>query len=147
MPKHVLVVEDEDAVREIIVRTLRDAGYRVEAAVDGAAALTKVKTTSRFDLLIVDQRTPRMTGDDFIRAVRVFRPRQTVMRILGDMDDVRTQPVEGGCPPLPKPFRPDYLVSVEGSASGSRERPRATPSFTELWEGEVSPAGNEVKAA
>jgi DNA-binding response OmpR family regulator len=95
-----------------MVRRLTDAGYRVQLAPDGALARTMVKGTSTSDLLVVDQRMPGMSGDDFVRAVRVFRPMQAVLRVLGNLDDATTRPLEGGCASLPKPFAPEELLAA-----------------------------------
>jgi two-component system sensor histidine kinase and response regulator WspE len=67
--KHVLVVDDSITVREVERQLLRNAGYRVDVAVDGQDGLNQVRAGT-FDLLVTDVDMPRMTGLDLVRAVR-----------------------------------------------------------------------------
>ncbi len=67
-----LVVDDSRVMRQIVVRTLRQAGYdghEVVEAVDGADALAKVEQHSP-DLVLSDWNMPNMTGIELLRALR-----------------------------------------------------------------------------
>jgi CheY-like chemotaxis protein len=62
-PKTILVVEDEDGVRAVITRALREAGYHVLEASDGVLALAVVLAArARIDLLVADIVMPNMGG-------------------------------------------------------------------------------------
>jgi two-component system chemotaxis response regulator CheY len=68
----VLIVDDSRVMRQIVVRTLRQAGYghlQVVEAENGAEALTKVSTEEP-ELILCDWNMPQMTGIDFLRALR-----------------------------------------------------------------------------
>ncbi len=65
----ILFAEDDDLVREIVVETLRGAGYAVVAAGDGAEALEAL-ARMRPDLILSDARMPRCDGFEFLQAVR-----------------------------------------------------------------------------
>jgi CheY-like chemotaxis protein len=67
MPQgHVLVVEDDDAVRQLLIEVLKeDAALHVDSARDGVDALHHV-STHRYDLVILDVMMPHMTGIDFL---------------------------------------------------------------------------------
>ncbi len=67
MPQgHVLVVEDDDAVRQLLIEVLKeDAALHVDSARDGVDALHHV-CTHRYDLVILDVMMPHMTGIDFL---------------------------------------------------------------------------------
>ncbi len=67
--KHVLVVDDSITVREVERQLLRNAGYRVDVAVDGQDGLNQVRA-GNFDLLVSDVDMPRMTGLELVKAVR-----------------------------------------------------------------------------
>ena len=60
----VLVVEDEDALRRLIVRTLGDAGYTITVAEDGQAAIDRLAAPgARFDLVVTDRRHAQAQRD------------------------------------------------------------------------------------
>lgn len=65
----VLVVEDDDSFREILVDLLGDYGLEVEGAVDGVEALQKLGLR-RYDYVITDIKMPGLDGRELIRIVR-----------------------------------------------------------------------------
>ncbi|MFL6248424.1 MAG: response regulator [Thermoanaerobaculia bacterium] len=73
MPQgHVLVVEDDDAVRHLLVEVLKeDAALRVDSARDGVDALHRV-STKQYDLVILDVMMPHMTGIDFLDSLQAL---------------------------------------------------------------------------
>jgi len=58
---HILIVEDEEAIRELISLTLQGGGYTVSTACDGLEALEKLKARAP-DALLLDINMPRMDG-------------------------------------------------------------------------------------
>ena len=65
----VLVVEDDEGIREMLKYNLVTAGFSVQEASDGAAGLRTART-SRPDLILLDLMLPGMSGFDFCRALR-----------------------------------------------------------------------------
>lgn len=68
----VMVVDDSSAMRMMIVRTLRQAGFGgndVDQAVDGADALEKIRKSTP-DLVLADWNMPNMTGIELLEALR-----------------------------------------------------------------------------
>lgn len=68
----ILIADDSKAMRMIVVRTLRQAGFsghEVTEAEDGAAAL-ELTTKNTYGLILSDWNMPEMTGIDFLRALR-----------------------------------------------------------------------------
>jgi DNA-binding response OmpR family regulator len=65
----VLVVEDDEGIREMLKYNLVTAGFLVQEAADGAAGLRTART-SRPDLILLDLMLPGMSGFDFCRALR-----------------------------------------------------------------------------
>jgi len=67
--KCILVVDDEEAIREVIAETLEIEGYRVEKAADGNAALVMVKSAHP-DAIVLDLMMPGMDGWTFLKQCR-----------------------------------------------------------------------------
>jgi two-component system chemotaxis response regulator CheY len=68
----ILIVDDSTAMRRIVQRTLRQAGFgdhTIIEAENGAIALQKVKSENP-DLILADWNMPEMTGIDFLKAIR-----------------------------------------------------------------------------
>jgi CheY-like chemotaxis protein len=61
----ILLVEDDFDVREALAETLRDEGYAVECAGDGAQALDYLRGGGRPGLILLDLMMPRMSGAEF----------------------------------------------------------------------------------
>jgi CheY-like chemotaxis protein len=68
-PAHILVVDDDPAVRGTVALVLESAGYRVGCAADGEAGWDAV-CSARPDLLITDHEMPKLTGLELLRRVR-----------------------------------------------------------------------------
>lgn len=69
MPMHILVVDDDQAVRDSLARSLRYSGYEVETAVDGVDALAKL-SAKRPDAIVMDVMMPRLNGLETTRMLR-----------------------------------------------------------------------------
>jgi two-component system, chemotaxis family, chemotaxis protein CheY len=69
--KTLMVVDDEDLIRESAAHILEKAGYTVIEAVDGLDALNKLDG-SEVDMVITDFRMPKMNGVEFIRELRTL---------------------------------------------------------------------------
>ena len=103
----VLLVEDEDPVRELVRDMLEMAGYRVHAASGGPEALEWAQDPANdFDLLVSDVVMPRMNGGELAERLRHLRGELRVLFVSGYPDDaiVRHGVRESGAPFLQKPF-------------------------------------------
>jgi len=74
----ILVVDDQDMIRDSLAATLAREGHEIVAATDGPAAVARLGST-RFDLLISDLRMPRMTGLELLSEARRLRPDMPVV--------------------------------------------------------------------
>src|SRR5580698_7673752 len=74
----ILIVDDQDMMRDSLAGTLAREGHEVVAANDGPAAITRLGAT-RFDLLITDLKMPRMTGTELLAEARRLRPEMPVV--------------------------------------------------------------------
>ncbi len=66
----ILVVDDDDDVRDLVVAMLEELGYRVTAAENGSVALELLSQNSPFDLLLADVAMPGLSGVDVVHAAR-----------------------------------------------------------------------------
>ncbi len=82
--KTLLVVDDDDSVRDFTVRILKSLNYNVLSAADGHTALALFRdNTAQIDLIMTDMVMPNMTGKDFVEAVRGIDPRMKVLFVSG----------------------------------------------------------------
>lgn len=102
----VLVIDDEDLVREVVARMIEDLGYAALTAADGPAGLDVV-THQAVDAVLVDLSMPRMSGGDVVAALRERRPTLPIVLCTG-YDRERRGPVQADAY-LPKPFRIEAL--------------------------------------
>jgi two-component system, cell cycle sensor histidine kinase and response regulator CckA len=118
----IMVVDDEDPVRDVLVRLIEDLGYAVIAAADGGQALAVVDGATEIDAMVLDPSMPGMSGGVLIQEVRHRRPRVPIIVCSGYDRDRKGMPAAEGF--LSKPFRIEalqgLLVSLVGAPS---ERP------------------------
>ena len=110
----ILLVEDEDSVRDLAVKILRQRGYTVLEAANGTAALAVEKAhEGPIDLLVTDVVMPDLSGPDVARRVRDRRPTIGVLFMSGYTDDAVLQHgvLKQETPFLQKPFTPVVLAS------------------------------------
>jgi CheY-like chemotaxis protein len=107
----VLVVDDDVDVRETLVELLEDRGFRVVAARDGVDALDRVLAVKP-DVMLIDQRMPRMTGSDCVRALRSRGVDVPVVLMSAAHDVASLSQAAGIRWFLGKPFGLDELVGA-----------------------------------
>lgn len=79
--KKILLVEDEDFIRELYGRQLTKAGFAVKTAADGQSGLNTLKTEA-FDLLLLDIMLPGMNGLQLLREFKTQNPTSPMITIL-----------------------------------------------------------------
>jgi signal transduction histidine kinase len=113
----ILVLEDEEHIRTMLVEALTGAGHRVESATDGLTGLARFQGGA-FDVVLTDLSLPECSGLDVARSVKRMRPETPVVLITGwghllDPERLRDSGVDLM---LVKPFRLERLLSVLGDA-------------------------------
>jgi DNA-binding NtrC family response regulator len=81
--RHILVVDDEESVRDSLTRLLEREGYCVHAAENGEAGLALLEEHP-IQLVICDHSMPKMTGIDFLKIVRQQHPHVLRIMLTGD---------------------------------------------------------------
>jgi two-component system cell cycle sensor histidine kinase/response regulator CckA len=108
----ILVADDEAAVRELVVKVLTSAGYRVLQAGDGRAALDLAREHAEaIDLLITDVVMPDIHGPDLATGIARVHPETRVLYLSGYTDRaiVNNGVLHAGLAFLQKPFTPALL--------------------------------------
>jgi two-component system phosphate regulon response regulator OmpR len=154
-PRHLLVVDDDDRLRDLLKEFLADRGFRVSAARDAAAA-RKLIEALRFDLLVVDVMMP---GEDGLSLTRWLRGRAgaagsapvLILTARGD-PEARIEGLRHGADDyLAKPFEPEELVLRIGailrrSAPASLDGPvRLGQCLFDVARGELTANGEAVR--
>jgi two-component system, OmpR family, phosphate regulon response regulator OmpR len=107
---HLLVVDDDRRIRDLLLRFLLAEGYRVTTAETAAEARAKLGGLS-FDLLILDVMMPGETGFELARAIRVSSGVPILMLTARDEAENRIKGLELGADDyLSKPFEPRELL-------------------------------------
>jgi CheY-like chemotaxis protein len=124
--KKILVADDDRATRLMLSNLLAEAGFKVTVAVDGAAALKKLRS-DKFDLLLTDVWMPGMNGLELLARLREQpdRPR-TVVMTSDDTPEVMLRAVrEQAYQYLKKPLDPKTAVEVVKDALSAK--PSSSP--------------------
>lgn len=115
MAKTILAVDDSGSLRQMVVFSLKAAGYQVTEAVDGQDGLEKARTQI-FDLVLTDQNMPRMDGLTLIKSLRELPGYQKVpilMLTTEASDEMKMKGKAVGANGwLVKPFDPQRLTEV-----------------------------------
>src|SRR5258708_16027183 len=107
---HLLVVDDDSRLRELLRRYLADQGFRVTTAGDAAEARAKLASIA-FDLLVLDLMMPGEDGLSFTRSVRLdSRIPILLLTAMAEPEDRINGLERGAHDHLAKPFEPRELV-------------------------------------
>jgi CheY-like chemotaxis protein len=82
----VLVVDDEDRIRQIETRILEAAGYQVEQASSAHEAFAIIDAAGAPDLLIADLDMPELSGEQMVQHIHASRPNLKVLYVTGNID-------------------------------------------------------------
>jgi two-component system, OmpR family, response regulator ResD len=146
---HVLVVDDDPIVRDVLQRYLAREGFSVSSAADGPAALTEVESRHP-DLILLDLMLPRLDGFEVFRRLRAADEDLAVIMLTarGQTTD-RVVGLESGADDyIAKPFSPRELIARvravlrragDGAASG-----RTGPGKLRFDGLEIDPGAREV---
>jgi PAS domain S-box-containing protein len=122
----VLLVDDDAIVREVLTLSLEDSGYAVLSADSGSAALLRLASAVRVDILVSDLTMPAMDGLELIRSVQAQRPNLPAVLLTGYAGDGATLAVGGAISGafslLRKPVSGTQLVDRINALLASRKQ-------------------------
>jgi DNA-binding response OmpR family regulator len=150
---HILVVDDEQMVREVVARYLEREGFRVTAVGDGQAAVRAL--TSAPDLIVLDLMLPKVDGLEVLRRARASTDSAVVILTARGATDERITGLDLGADDyLAKPFSPRELVArvhavlrrAEATSASNGDRPSSDGPLV-FGDLAINPAAREVKLA
>lgn len=119
----VLVVDDDEVIRELFRNTLAEEGHTVVTAGSSAEGLMQVRRRD-FGLVFLDLKMPEMDGAELFRQIRIIRPGQPVTIITGypDSEMMKRALKEGPFGVMNKPFDAgDILAAVSSFLRAAQE--------------------------
>lgn len=120
----ILIVDDDDTVRECYTRVLSRAGCETQAAWDGGEALAAMER-SPSDVVLLDLRMPGADGLEVLKTLKAKWPESEVVVITGypSVESAKQAVRLGACEYLSKPVGPDEVI---GAARGALLRKQWT---------------------
>jgi DNA-binding response OmpR family regulator len=151
---HVLVVDDDPVVRDVLVRYLARDGLSAEGAADGQSALDAFESR-RPDLVVLDLMLPRVDGFEVFRRIRAVDPRSPVLMLTArGRETDRIVGLESGADDyVAKPFSPREIVArvkailrrvAENRTAPDEPKPQPPLEFGDLI---IDPAAREVRVS
>jgi CheY-like chemotaxis protein len=132
----ILLVEDEDAVRSMVGKILKNKGYTVLEARQGSEAIDICeRTEGSIDLMVTDVIMPHMSGRELAARLAPMRPEMGVLYMSGYPDNTIVQHgvLEPGTAFLQKPFTINALeLKVREVLDGTRQRAREVQTFEQI---------------
>jgi CheY-like chemotaxis protein len=114
----ILIVEDEDSLRQGIGKMLRKAGYEVFEAAEGPAAIDRLRSDVPIDLILLDMTIPGASSQSLLAEAMKLRPEMRVV-LTSAYSEERVGSGSPGTPPhafIRKPFQFEELMKVLGDA-------------------------------
>jgi PAS domain S-box-containing protein len=126
--EHVLVAEDEPALRRVVARVLESAGYTVHVAADGREALQKLDELGlRLDLVFTDIAMPGCSGFEVVEHAACVAPGAAVLFTSGYLDEASRRKRREDQPMLWKPAAPRDVVRAVAQALSAGPRRETAP--------------------
>jgi DNA-binding response OmpR family regulator len=145
---HVLVVDDEAIVRDVLSRYLSRDGYSVETAGDGEVAIDRL-TAGSHDLVLLDVMMPKVDGIEVLRWIRMHRATPVIMLTAKATETDRIAGLDLGADDyVVKPFSPAEVVArvravLRRSDLDNEDATDGPLEFPDLW---LDPRSRQVRA-
>jgi DNA-binding response OmpR family regulator len=139
MPERVLIIDDEENIRQMIRLTLETAGYEVGEAEDGIEAFAILGGDPAWNVVLLDQRMPLMEGIDVLPRIKLLAPsaRVVMMTAFASVELAVEAMKLGASDFLRKPMTPEVVRNSVAAALVKVSEPQA----------EVEPAASSLDQA
>lgn len=114
MKEKILIVDDEEAIRNLFVEALTGLGYRCDVAENGLECLSMYYESSDYDVVLLDVQMPELGGIETLRKLKSYAPDLSIIIVSAsrDIDNVRTALKEGAYDYIFKPFNINDVQAV-----------------------------------
>lgn len=135
----ILIVDDEEVLRDVLDAVLRREGFEVAMAASGEEALSVLDEDDSIDLVILDIMLPGISGIDTLRAIRISNPSLPVIIItaFSSIDGAIEAMKHGAFHYIPKPFKNEEVILTVNKALEqkrlSRENERLKEELSEKY--------------
>jgi len=118
MPKQVLIIDDEENIREMTRLALEAAGYGVGEAASGLEAFAVIGADDAWDAVLLDQKMPGMVGTEVLRRLKVMLPKAPVIMMTAYASvDLSVEAMKLGASDfVRKPMTPEILRNAVAAA-------------------------------
>jgi DNA-binding response OmpR family regulator len=125
MPERVLIVDDEENIRQMLRLTLETAAYEVGEAGDGMEAFAILGGDPAWNVILLDQRLPLMEGTEVLRRIKVLAPQARVVMMTAFASvEIAVQAMKLGATDfLRKPLTPEMVRNAVTAAFKSASEP------------------------
>ncbi|MCM8826761.1 MAG: response regulator [Candidatus Omnitrophica bacterium] len=115
---NILIVDDEETIRNMFVDILQDRNYRVDTAINGKETIEKI-IEKEFDIAFLDVHMPIMNGLETLKIIKKIAPRIKVI-MMDSFPDSLTQEAEkeGAFASIHKPFEIKTMLEIIDKALG-----------------------------
>ena len=130
MPKRVLIIDDEENIREMTRLALEATGYEVGEARSGLEAFAIIGNDKSWDAVLLDQKMPGMAGTEVLRRLKVILPaaRMIMMTAFASIDLAVEAMKLGASDFVRKPMTPEILRNAVAAALAKEPERRDSPS-------------------
>ncbi|MFQ3574429.1 MAG: response regulator [Thermodesulfovibrionales bacterium] len=115
MPKTIMIIDDSATLRQVVVVTLKKAGYDVIEATDGKDALSKL-TGQKINLIICDVNMPNMDGITFLKELKnkpAYKFTPVIMLTTESQESKKMEGKAAGAKAwVVKPFKPEQMLAA-----------------------------------
>lgn len=118
----IMVVDDEEGIRELLSEVLSVQGFDVTAAKDGAESLKYMKRDN-FDLVVTDINMPHINGIELLKRMKKAGRKEKIVVMTGSAFDYSglAKEIPLVCYQLKKPFKMDDFLKIVSSALGLKK--------------------------
>jgi DNA-binding response OmpR family regulator len=120
---HILIIDDEAALRQTLARILQQAGFEVTTAENGEQGLSFIQTTN-FDLIFMDLRMPGIAGMDALKIIHTGHPNLPVILFTAqpDLNSAVEALRNGATDYLLKPLKPQAVIDRARSVLANQQK-------------------------